>query len=39
MRYVKPEIEIIRLEETDIVTNSYETPIIPADCENNPNDG
>ena len=30
MPYVKPEIEIIRFEETDVITNSYETPIIPA---------
>ena len=30
MPCVKPEIEIIRFEETDVITNSYETPIIPA---------
>ena len=36
MLYVRPEIEIIRFEETDIVTNSYETPIIPADGEEEP---
>ena len=39
MPYVKPEIEIIRFEATDIVTNSYDTPIIPAGCEDNPKDG
>lgn len=30
-KYENPEIEIVRFEqETDVLTNSYETPIYPA---------
>ena len=39
MPYVKPETEIIRFEKADIVTNSYETPIVPADGEEDPDGG
>ena len=30
MEYIKPEMVIIRFEQGDVLTNSYELPIIPA---------
>ena len=38
MQYEKPELEVIRFTNTDILTNSEELPIIPAEEEEMPSD-
>ena len=32
MRYVKPELELIRFQNHDILTDSDELPIVPAEA-------
>lgn len=36
MRYVKPELELIRFQNHDILTDSDELPIIPAEVGEEP---
>lgn len=38
MQYTKPELELIRFENRDILTESNELPFVPASEEEEPGD-